>query len=80
MVILIFFHQFNSDFDFKFETLSKPKSVLVTIKSGTPQQTRVRGFMCKYRMTAPSELMKIAYDAGVGEKGSLGFGMVEVLK
>lgn len=69
--------QFAQDFDFDFKVLNTPKSVLVTIKSGTPQQTRVRGFMCKFRMTAPHELMKIAYDAGVGEKGSIGFGMVK---
>lgn len=66
----------ESVFDFGFEVLSKPKSVLVTIKAGTPQETRVRGFMCRFRMTAPVELMKVAYDAGVGEKGSTGFGMI----
>lgn len=69
--------EYNSKFDFNFEVLSKPKSVLVTIKSNTPQQTRVRSFMCMFRMTAPLELMKVAYDAGVGEKGSTGFGMVK---
>lgn len=68
--------EYVSDFDFGFEVLSKPKSVLITIKSGTPAQTRVRGFMCRCRMTAPPELMKIAYNAGIGEKGSMGFGMV----
>ena len=69
--------EYDSEFDFNFEVLSKPKSVLVTIKSGTPQQTRVRGFMCRFKMTAPLELMKVAYDAGVGEKGSTGFGMIK---
>lgn len=69
--------EYDSKFDFNFEVLSKPKSVLVTIKSGTPQQTRVRGFMCRFRMTVPLELMKVAYDAGVAEKGSTGFGMVK---
>lgn len=69
--------EYDSKFDFNFEVLSKPKSVLVTIKSNTPQQTRVHGFMCRFRMTAPLELMKVAYDAGVGEKGSTGFGMVK---
>ncbi len=67
---------FPADFDFEFTVLSQPKSVLITIKSGTPQQTRIRGFMCRFRVTAPVELMKILYEAGVGEKGSMGFGMV----
>lgn len=65
------------DFDFDFKVLSKPKSVLITIKAGTPQQTCVRGFMCRFRMTAPVELMKVAYETGVGEKGSIGFGMIK---
>jgi CRISPR-associated endoribonuclease Cas6 len=33
--------------------------------------------MCRFKMTAPLELMKVAYDAGVGEKGSTGFGMIK---
>lgn len=69
-----------SDFDFDFEVLSKPKSVLIAIKSGTPQETRVRGFMCRFRITAPVELMKIMYESGMGEKGSTGFGMVALIK
>ncbi|MDO5524000.1 MAG: CRISPR-associated endoribonuclease Cas6 [Bacteroidia bacterium] len=72
--------EYNSKFDFDFEVLSKPKSVLVTIKVGTPQETRVRGFMCRFRMTAPAELMKVAYETGVGEKGSTGFGMLAFKK
>ena len=67
------------EFDFDFEVLSKPKPVLVTIKAGTSQETRGRGFMCRFRMTAPAELMKVAYEAGVGEKGSTGFGMVKAV-
>lgn len=72
--------EYAPNFDFGFEVLSKPKSVLITIKAGTPAQTRVRGFMCRCRMTAPPELIKIAYDAGIGEKGSMGFGMVKNVK
>lgn len=68
--------EFPSDFDFAIHVLSKPKSVLVTIKAGTPAQTRVRGYMCRFSVTAPLELMKVLHEAGVGEKGSLGFGMV----
>lgn len=70
----------NPAFDFSFTTLSKPKSVLVTVKSGTPQQTRVRGFRCRFRVTAPIELITVLYEAGIGEKGSLGFGMVKELQ
>lgn len=67
----------ETDFDFRFEVLSKPKSSLVTIKAGTPAETRVRGFMCDFRLTAPVELMKVMYESGIGGKGSMGFGMVK---
>lgn len=70
---------FSDDFNFSFEVLSKPKSSLITIKSGTSAQTRVRGFMCRFRITAPVELMTILYESGVGEKGSVGFGMCRLL-
>ncbi len=73
-------NKFPSDFDFSINVLSKPKSTLITIKSGTPAQTHVRGYMCRFCVTAPSELMRLLYEAGVGEKGSLGFGMVQEIK
>jgi CRISPR-associated endoribonuclease Cas6 len=66
----------SSDFDF--QLLNTPKSVLVTIKSGTEQQTRVKGYNCRFRLKAPEELMKIAYESGLGEKGSQGFGMITI--
>lgn len=64
--------------EFKFELISQPKSVLVKIKAGTPQQTKVRGYMFKFSMHAPIELMKIMYESGMGEECSQGFGCVEV--
>ncbi|MBO1364471.1 CRISPR-associated endoribonuclease Cas6 [Prevotella sp. A2931] len=66
-----------SSFDFELMT-DKPKSTLVTIKAGTPDQTRVRGFRYDFRLTAPIELMKIAYDGGLGELCSQGFGFIEI--
>lgn len=68
---------FNGDPAFEWEVLNKPRTKLITIKSGTPQQTFVQGSLCKFRLKADNELLKVAYESGVGEKGSLGFGMVE---
>jgi CRISPR/Cas system endoribonuclease Cas6 (RAMP superfamily) len=31
-------------------------------------------------MTAPEEIMQIAYDGGIGGKNSIGFGMIETTK
>ncbi len=50
---------------------------LVTIKEGRSDETKVRGFMCPVTITGNPELIKLAYDSGFGEKGSLGFGMLE---
>lgn len=70
----------NSDFDFDFKVINEPRSSLITIKSDTPQESKVRGYSCIFQLTAPIELMKIAYDGGVGSKNSMGFGMVEVMR
>ena len=67
----------ETDFPFALKALTAPKSSLIAIKSGTPQETKIRGFMCKFQLTAPVELIKIAYECGVGGKNSQGFGMVK---
>lgn len=57
--------------------LNEPKSALVRIKAGTPNETRVRGYRFQFKIDLPEELMQIAYESGLGEKGSMGFGMIE---
>ncbi|HRC79657.1 MAG TPA: CRISPR-associated endoribonuclease Cas6 [Bacteroidales bacterium] len=66
----------DHDFAFDFKVINEPRSSLITIKADTPQESKIRGFSCQFQLTAPIELMKIAYDGGVGSKNSLGFGMV----
>lgn len=61
------------------QVLGQPKSVLVRIKAATPDETRVRGYRFHFKVDLPEELMQIAYESGLGEKGSMGFGMVEVV-
>ena len=63
--------------NYDFTVTNVLKSKLITIKADTPQQTRVKGFLCEFRMKAPKELMNIMYESGIAEKGSSGFGMVE---
>lgn len=57
--------------------LSEPKSALVRIKAGTQNETRVRGYRYKFQIALPEPLMQIAWESGLGEKGSMGFGMIE---
>ena len=58
----------------RLKVLDEPKSVLVKIKAGMPEETRIRGFMCKLEMEAPIELMRLMYEGGVGVLYSHGFG------
>lgn len=73
----ITFHT-GRDTRFEFKLLSTPKPRLITIKANTPQQTKVRGYMMKFEVKAPADLLRMGYYAGFGEKNSLGFGCVGV--
>lgn len=66
--------KFEGERFFDMMTLTEPKSALVTIKAGTPQETKVRGFLCRLALHCPAELMRIAYESGLGEGNSQGFG------
>lgn len=68
---------YEGDLFFDMMTLTEPKSALVTLKAGTPQETKVRGFLCKIALHCPAELMRIAYESGLGEGNSQGFGCLE---
>ncbi|MGF1587255.1 MAG: CRISPR-associated endoribonuclease Cas6 [Bacteroidales bacterium] len=57
-----------------------PKARLQTIKAGTPNQSKIKGFVFDFELTAPPELLSFIYATGIGEKGSLGFGFVEIAK
>jgi len=70
---------FINDKALTFQLLSKPKSKLIKIKSGTPAETMIKGYLFDFAITAPLELMRLGYYAGFGEKNSLGFGSGELL-
>lgn len=71
-------NKFQENAFLEWKTLNQPQSKLLLIKKGTPQQTQIRGFNCDFILNANPELLKIAYNAGLGEKNSMGFGCVEV--
>ncbi|WP_372776538.1 CRISPR-associated endoribonuclease Cas6 [Mangrovibacterium sp.] len=48
------------------------------IKPGTPEQTRIVGNLFDFELTAPPELHRMIWSAGVSEKSSSGFGWVEL--
>lgn len=54
-------------------------SKLITIKEGRTDETKVRGFLCPVNIEGDIDLIKLAYDSGLGEKNSMGFGMIEAV-
>jgi CRISPR-associated endoribonuclease Cas6 len=56
-----------------------PRSKLILIRPYTPQQSRVRGFLYPFSLTAPVAFHQLILSAGAGEKNSTGFGWVEVM-
>jgi CRISPR-associated endoribonuclease Cas6 len=75
-----FGHEYEGESTFEFKLLSKPQSKLITIKTNTPEQSRVKGFKFKFSLKADPQLMQIMYHCGLGEKNAMGFGFVELNK
>lgn len=64
-------------FPFCFTLTGIPRSKLVTIKQGTPEQSKIRGYLFDFELTAPPEIHRMMLSCGAGEKNSLGFGWCE---
>jgi CRISPR-associated endoribonuclease Cas6 len=62
----------------QFQLLTDPKQKLITIKAGTPQESKLKGYLYQFSLYAQEELLRFGYYAGFGEKNSLGFGCGEV--
>lgn len=52
-------------------------SKLITICEGDPCETKVKAFMAPFYLSGSAELIHIAYECGIGEKNSMGFGMIK---
>lgn len=66
--------------DCNLDILNEPKPVLITIKAGTPEETKVKGYMFRFIVHAPVELMQLMYESGVGSLCSQGFGCLKTEK
>jgi CRISPR-associated endoribonuclease Cas6 len=66
-------------FEFNFRLMSDPRSKLVTMKPYTPQQSKLRGYIYDFELTAPAEIHRLLLASGV-EKGSMGFGWCEEMR
>ena len=64
--------------DLSFNLLSRPRSKVITIKAGTPQESRLKAWLFDFSLQAPPELIKTGYYAGFGKANSQGFGCGEI--
>jgi len=62
-----------------FTLLSQPRQKGITIKAGTPQQSKLIGYQYNFKIKADAALLRMGYYCGFGEKNSLGFGCCETL-
>lgn len=61
-----------------FRYFNEPKRKGIHIKQGTPEESKIIGYEYRFSISLPEPLLKIGYNAGFGEKNSMGFGYVEI--
>lgn len=69
--------EYTGSMDFEFRLLAPPKRKGIIIKAGTPGQTKVIGYLCRFYLKCDKELMNIMIATGIGERNSVGFGFVQ---
>ena len=60
-----------SDGELRFEWLDEPRSKLFCVN-----KIKVRGWMLRFCVSGSTDLIRLGYDAGFGERNAQGFGMV----
>lgn len=64
---------------FSLDKTDNPRSRLIRIKEGTTEETQIKAFETYFTLTGNPQLMQTAWECGLGEHNSQGFGMVEVV-
>lgn len=66
----------NIPLNFKAHVSGRPR--LVTIKAGSNQQSRIKGYQYSFTLSAPPHIQQLLWNCGLGEKNSTGFGWCEI--
>lgn len=66
--------------DCSLDILDTPKSHLITIRANSQNPSRVRGFICTFKIHAPKELLQLMYESGAGYLCAQGFGCLRVVE
>jgi len=53
-------------------------SKLLHIKEGAAEETKIKAFAMPFAIRGNPELTKVAWECGLGDKNSLGLGMIDV--
>lgn len=64
---------------FRIDPFANPKSKLITLKENTDEETRIKAFESYFLLEGSPELMQVAWECGLGEHTSQGFGMIDVV-
>ena len=67
------------DIQFSFSLLNGPRKKGITVKEGSPEQTKIIGYNYDFSIKAPHILLRTGYLCGFGEKNSLGLGCVNLI-
>ncbi len=67
------------EFDFEYVRTHKKLTKLVVLKEGMKEETKVKGLLIPFKLTGARQLVKFAWDVGLGERNSMGFGMWDVV-
>lgn len=70
-------HIDNKNISFKLNERMKEK--LITIKENRRDETKIKALYSDMTIKANTELQKFCYDVGVGERNSMGFGMLRLM-
>lgn len=62
---------------YSMQLITDPKSKLLEISSN--QKELIKGYLFRFNITAPVELLEIGYKIGFGDKNHLGFGFCDIL-
>lgn len=79
------FYKYQPDdyFDFAFKTdyiVQNNWNKLITIKPGKKGETKVRCMVAPFKLKGTKRIIKFAWDVGLGERNSMGFGMWDIAK
>ncbi len=71
---------YEGELNFSWELLSEPKRKGIFVMRFTPDETKVIGYMYKFKLIADPIFHQIIYETGVGDRGNWGFGCIEILR